>query len=344
MIPIKNIYYMLAYAYSDLKQKEYQSIDPENFDNAQNLFAAILIKGITYQLKQGLTRQYTEISEDLSVLRGKIDIAETIKLRLCRRNKLSCRYDELSENHYMNSILKTTAYALIKSKEVTAKNRALLKKLMLYFSDVSLLDLRDVKWNRLQYNRNNKSYKILMNICCLISEHMLPSDKSGAVKFAKFEDCKTMPWLYEKFILSYYKKHYPILNPKSRQVHWNSDDGFTGLLPVMQTDIFLSYDKKSLIIDAKYYSRAVQRQSIYNSTTLHSNNLYQIYTYVKNQDKTNSGNVEGMLLYAKTDENIDLNQEYSLGGNRFFVKNLDLNQDFPKICGQLNEIADIFMR
>jgi hypothetical protein len=37
----------------------------------------------------------------------------------------------------------------------------------------------------------------------------------------------------------------------------------------------------TLIIDAKFYSHTTQMQ--YNIHTLHSNNLYQIFTYVKNK-------------------------------------------------------------
>ena len=57
-IVIKNIYYMLTYAFQVLNQSNYDEIKSEPFDNAQNLFAAILSKGIAQQLKQGLHREY----------------------------------------------------------------------------------------------------------------------------------------------------------------------------------------------------------------------------------------------------------------------------------------------
>ena len=70
----------------------------------------------------------------------------------------------------------------------------------------------------------------------------------------------------------------------------------------MQTDIFLRLKEKVLILDAKYYGRTMQEH--FDKYTLHSGNMYQIFTYVKNQDKDNTGNVAGILLYAKTDETI----------------------------------------
>ncbi len=57
LIFIKNIYYMLSYAFTTLKQSVYENIEKESFDNIHNLFAAILAKGIGLQLKQGLYRK-----------------------------------------------------------------------------------------------------------------------------------------------------------------------------------------------------------------------------------------------------------------------------------------------
>lgn len=69
----------------------------------------------------------------------------------------------------------------------------------------------------------------------------------------------------------------------------------------MITDITLkSKDGRVLILDAKYYGQ--QMQSNFDVQTYRNGNLYQIFTYVKNWDKDHTGNVAGMLLYAKTSE------------------------------------------
>jgi len=67
----------------------------------------------------------------------------------------------------------------------------------------------------------------------------------------------------------------------------------------MITDITLkSKDGRVLILDAQYYGQ--QMQSNFDVQTYRNGNLYQIFTYVKNWDKDQTGNVAGMLLYAKT--------------------------------------------
>ena len=70
--------------------------------------------------------------------------------------------------------------------------------------------------------------------------------------------------------------------------------------------------------------------------------IYQIFTYVKNQDKANTGNVAGMILYAKTQEDITPDCLFNMGGNQIGAKTLDLNHDFKRIAAQLDAITEQF--
>ena len=88
-ILIKNIYYMLSYAYTPLTQGGYENVEKEEFENIHNLFAAILAKGIGRQLKQGLYREYVEKMESLPTLRGKIEINGTVKNKLAKQKLIS---------------------------------------------------------------------------------------------------------------------------------------------------------------------------------------------------------------------------------------------------------------
>jgi len=111
----------------------------------------------------------------------------------------------------------------------------------------------------------------------------------------------------------------------------------------MQTDITLSYKDRVLIIDTKYYGQSMQTNMQYDHQTLRSNHMYQIFAYVKNKDKHHNGKVSGMLLYAKTDEEILPDNDYVMSGNTISVKTLDLNQEFSHIARQLNHIVETFM-
>ena len=338
---IKNIYYMLSYAFTTLTPSEDDEIAAEEFDNIHNLFAAILAKGIGQQLKQGLYREYLNRKEDMPMMRGKIDMPGTIKNRLARKQVLTCEFDELSENNLLNQILKTTVMLLIRHAKVDGEYKSDLKKKMLFFSGVDMIDPTSVKWSTIRFQRSNRSYRMLISLCQFILEGMLLTTDQGEYKMASFVDEQRMCRLYEKFILEYYNKEYPVLDVRASQIPWALDDGVGTLLPIMQSDITLSYGNKVLIIDAKYYAHTMQSQ--YDTHTLHSNNLYQIFTYVKNKDVEFGDKiheVSGMLLYARTDETIQPDNSYMMSGNRISVKTLDLNCSFPLIAAQLNAIAD----
>ena len=106
----------------------------------------------------------------------------------------------------------------------------------------------------------------------------------------------------------------------------------------------LTYKEKTLIIDAKYYAHSTQLQ--YDKHTIHSGNLYQIFTYVKNKQAEphkRDHEVSGMLLYARTDEEAYPENEYRMSGNRIEVRTLNLDGDFALIKAQLDEIVEKYL-
>ena len=83
-------------------------------------------------------------------------------------------------------------------------------------------------------------------------------------------------------------------------------------------------------------------QKQFEKYSIYSCNLYQIFTYVKNKDVNNEGKVSGMLLYAKTEEEIAPDMDAFISGNRIMVKTIDLNQPFDNIKEQLSKIIELF--
>ena len=337
---IKNVYYMLAYAFRAITQDSFQNVNVEEFDEIHDLFAAILATGVGIQLKRGLHREYIDSKDDIQSVRGKINLEGTIKNQLSRKKRINCEFDELSENNLFNKILKTTMMLLISYSDVKEEYKDDLKKILLYFSNIDTVNPTNINWSVLRFQRSNQSYRVLISICQLMIEGMLMTTDSGDYKLASFVDEQKMCRLYEKFILEYYIRHFPMLNAFPFIIDWEVDDDYRVMLPKMETDIHLQKGNDVLIIDAKYYSHTTQKQ--FDKNSIHSNNLYQIFTYVKNRDYK-FGDVEhkvsGMLLYAKTEDEIQPDNTYKMHGNKIYVKTLDLNKDFKDIALQLDIIV-----
>jgi len=337
MIPIKNIYYMLAYAFQVLQAGGYKDIKVEKFEHLHNLLAAILAKGIANQIKRGLGREYLATVEVLNSPRGKFDISASAKMENYLKKKLVCHYDEYSKNTYMNQVLKTIASLLLRSNDVESEQKRALQRVLFFFHEVELLNPKMIQWSNIKYHRNNATYRMLIEICKMAQESLLPTVQEGPRRFKQFEE-EYMPRLFEKFVLEYYRKHYPNVEASSTWIKWSIDDGDDKYFPTMKTDITLEYNAKTLIIDTKYYNNILIANPLFDKRTIHTGNMYQIFSYVMNKAAQSTNEVSGLLLYAKTDEETFPDSCCTIIGNKISVKTLDLNQDFRSIQEQLNGI------
>lgn len=345
-ISIENIYWMIAYAFRNIKDKNIRQLSNEKFLNIYDLFSVIMFKEINKQVKRGLNKEYIDKQEETSSIKGKIVLTDLMKNQYKKSSKISCEFDDYSVNSYLNRIIKTACLYLLRSNMIKDKTKAVhLRKSIVFFDDVEEINPLNIKWDLIRYNRFNMSYKILINISYMILDGLLMSRKNGQFEYREYIDDQKMHKLYEKFILEYYKYHYSYLNPSVPQIEWNLDEenDFVYLLPKMQTDITLYRGSRKLIIDAKYYNDMYQKNSMFDKDTFRSNNLYQIYTYVKNEDKNSTGNVSGMLMYIKTNNNEKQFVNYKMGNNKIIICNLDLSKTFDLVEKQLNDIANKFI-
>lgn len=343
MIPIRNIYYMLSYAFSELRGTDYRYMDVEHLDTMKDLCACILIRAVSLQLKRGLIREYITEEDSLLSPKGKIDITASIKSGAIQNHRLVCNYDEFSENSIRNRIVKQTLSVLLAS-DVKQEYRTDIRKLLRFFADVDFIDPHTINWS-MAYDRNNQSYRFLMAICKLVLKDLLMTQSDGTFRMMDLLDERAQHTIYEKFILEYYAKEWPRLHANSSRIKWGlEEDDTPGMLPSMLSDIMLNDGHTWFIIDAKFYNKNVQTNQ--GRSTLISGNLYQILSYVQNKKfelaKTGKPfDVVGMLLYAHTQDSLQPDGfDKNILGNRMMTKTLDLDQEPLKIAEQLDAIAE----
>ena len=338
-IHILNIYYMLAYAFKALREGVYADMAGEDFENAEDLFGEILSLGVSHLLKRGLHRTYEEVHEDMAGLRGKIDMAGTIRHLQNKRQVISCVHDEFSANNDFNQILKTTASALLGTGKLKRSGKRL-KQALSFFGEVDTLDIHRIRWGALKYERNNQHYLMLINVCKFVIDGLLLDEtNSGSRRIRGMEiEEEAIASLYEGFVREYYARHYD-LHARSKQIAWDVPNGTDdSLLPKMQSDVLLSDSSKTLIIDAKFYGSIMQEN--WDSLSIRNSHLYQIIAYVNNQQAWEPCRpVSGMLLYAKTSERAPEPAAWTIGGHDIAVQVLDLAKPFVDLSKQLDEIV-----
>jgi len=340
-IHIHNIYYMLAYAFKVLREGAYANMAGEEFKHAEDLFGQILSLGLSHLLKRGLHRMYEELHEDIPGLRGKIDMVGTMRHALNKRQSIACVHDEFSVNNAFNQILKSTALALLRTGKLEKSGEGL-KRAVSFFGEVDALDIHRIRWSALQYERNNQHYLMLINICKFVVDGLLLDESragDGYVRSMAIDEGR-MASLYEGFVREYFAREFPGLHSASKQIAWDVPQGVdTALLPTLLSDVMLFDRKKTLIIDAKFYGSIMQQN--WERFSIRSAHLYQILTYVNNQQARQPEKpVDGMLLYAKTSENAPKPATWPIGGHGIAVRVLDLSQPFRELSKQLDAIAE----
>lgn len=329
---------MLAYAFRVLGEQGYANISAEKFENTTNLLSSILDKGVSQLIKRGVRNDYISTTEITSSPTGKINIAASIKNQYKTTHKVVCEHEEFVSDILLNQIIKAAIKVAISSNDLDVDIKKSLRKNLLYFSSISDIRPNSIKWANIRYDRNNASYKMLINICYLLISGLLQTQETGELRVANIIDDQKMHRLYERFILEYYKRHYPMFHVSAPKILWDTHDEGISFLPTMKTDVTIQYEDLTLIIDAKYYGKIIQTGQ-YGKSTLKSDNIYQIFAYVKNLDKDNTGKVSGALLYAKTDESITPDEEGVLAGNKFIFTCLDMNQPFEEITKQMDNLV-----
>lgn len=343
---VKNIYYMLSYVYQQLSRDTYRKMGTEEYDNIQNLLAVIIQKEVTRIVRSGLNQEYISYEEITGVPKGKIDFSASIKTLSFQKGKAACRYEIYSENNIFNQVIKTTMLYLVRSKHVSVGTKKELKKLILFFNGIDEIDCKLINWSTLAFHKNFQSYRILINMCYMVINGLLLTTEDGSYRLAEYFDPEKEYRLFQKFVFAYFKKEHTDVKTRAPHIEWELDSMpipmYMDLLPQMETDIVLEYQGRTIIIDTKYYERMFQSRLGTSKKTFISNNLYQIFSYVKNYNPSAGSNISGMLLYAQTDEDIEPDYTYEMSGNKISIKSLDLNQDWNDISLKLDIIVHDF--
>ncbi len=340
-IPIQNIYYLLCYAWNRLAEGEIVDVSGIDSNELADLFATVLINGVNHTLRRGLDKGYEPHEEELSSIRGRIDIAMTTRRMLVAQGHARCNFDEFTVNTMPNRIIKSTLRFLANIPTLNKELKGKLLKLYRSLHDVDDVPLNKFLFRKIQLNSNNRFYRFLLNICEMVLSSWLLDEQSGKYKFKDFiRDDRAMARLYESFILNFYKMELKGSDVKKEKIKWTASsetDPSLSYLPSMETDISIRDKDRTLIIDAKYYSRTFQ--SYYDKESIHSGNLYQILAYLDNLT-SNGGNdakAEGMLVYPEIEKR--LRETYTMNGRQIHIRTLDLSQDWKDIRSELLDLV-----
>ena len=340
-VPIRNVYYLLCYAWDHLQEGNTVDLGAEEFSGLVDLFAKVLNEGVSRLLSQGLDRDYLVLHEDIRGLKGKLDFSTTVKLNLLPNGKTHCTFDELSYDVPQNQILKATLRQLALVTGLDPFHRRRSERLYRKLDAVSDVTLSPRIFRTVQIHRNNRFYNFLLHLCRLIYENLLVNQEKGTATFYDFrEDEHQMGLFFQAFVKTFCAREtgYKVSAPRIDWIGAESYKTDSQHLPGMQTDIVLESSERTIILDTKFYKQPLDTR--FGGQRVRAGHLYQIVSYVMNWTAETSAEdpqPEGWLLYAAVDHGFDY--RFELMGRAIRACSIDLAQEWKAIESGLKELV-----
>lgn len=205
------------------------------------------------------------------------------------------------------------------------------------FAAVADIRLDRATFRGIQLHRNNAYYDLLLKVSELAYDCLLPDPNGHGFIFNDvLRDERKMAHVFEQFVRNFFALEQNLFSVGPLTIQWDAIprvSGDSARLPNMRTDIFLHNQSRQIIIDTKYYIQTLQ--AYYGNETFHSENLYQMFSYVKNAagQKLDLTKVEGLLLYPQV--GLQLREAFVVQGHIISVATINLAAPWPKISSQL---------
>jgi 5-methylcytosine-specific restriction enzyme subunit McrC len=342
-VPIRNLYHLLAYAWD---QFQFVSKVPTGEDAGPDgtaLLTRVLIGGCDRLIRRGLDRAYRTEDEITGRVRGRILVDMTLRRYLLQVGMAHCEFDELSHDSLPNRLLKATLRQLRTSANVPRELRPEVDRLFRLLDGAQVRDerLSRASFRQVQLHRNNAFYSFLLHVCELLNEGRFPDEHGTAGPFATIlRDELRMGKLFEKFLLNFFRREQSTFTAHSEAIQWDVQEGEAralALLPGMQTDVIMRSPEMTLVIDAKFYKETLQSHR--GKDSVHSNHLYQLFSYLKNLEAREGpdATAAGILIYPTVQRELSLS--YRLSGHAVGVETVDLANSWPAIHSRLLEIV-----
>ncbi len=343
-IPVKNVYYLLCYAWRRLTEHDLLAVDTDGVTELVDLFGRVLLRGVSHLRRRGMDRGYLSREERTSTLRGRIVLDRTLREGLLQHGLVWCRHDELSHDVLHNRILRSTLETLAHDPMIDPDLAQKLATATRWFEGVHRVRLTPSVFRRVQLHRNNAIYGFLLDIAKLVMERLLVSEGSGRSLFSGFlRDEGEMRRLFEQFVRNFYSIELEEGLVGAKKLAWAAtslDEKSDSVLPAMITDVAVEYEDRTIILDTKYTAKSLVESYHGVGNRLRTEHLYQIYAYVRNAEILGDkwAHCEGILLYPCVHDRF--RYEYDIAGHRVRVCSVDLAAHWLSIREELLALMD----
>ncbi len=134
---------------------------------------------LTEAVRKGMPRRYVEQEDDLSALRGRLDVARQFTRHAVNPSRLACRFDVLSEDTSLNRIMKAAVRHLSRMSR-SSGNQQRLRELAFVYADIADISPSALRWDDVVIDRTNRRWRELLSMARLFLEGRYQTTTGGA--------------------------------------------------------------------------------------------------------------------------------------------------------------------
>ena len=316
-IPIKNIWLLLLYAsgfYQTLGKQQRVQLE-NNPEDLIKLTAELYCEAARKRFMRSLSCGYTQQTQILNRVRGKIDILATVRQHLLEKGRIQCQFEVLTIDTPKNRYIHAAAHTLLPLIE-DKKLKIRCQKIISHFNTLKIGQSTHYDFRADYFDRTGTQDRYLLTLCRLIFKMAIPTEQAGVQSAEQIN--KTDTWLrqlFEEATIGFARVNLPASRWKissGEKLFWqqkSASNNINKFLPQMRTDLIIEHSacQHRMIIDTKCTS-IVRQSGSNNSKKFKSAHIYQLYAYLRSQENTAdtpSCHATGMLLYPAIDENIN---------------------------------------
>ncbi len=216
------------------------------------LLIGIFARRLRDEIRKGLSHNYLQQSDDLPLLRGKLNVTRQFTRFAANPQFLACHYDEFSANNDLNQLLLCTTLCL-RRISLHLDTQRLLSEIESHFEDVQTVLPSVALGKQISMNRSNSRWDTLSRLARLLLQSLYQTAHSGNNEgIALLFD---MNLLFEAYIASVVRKTltpegYKVWVQQPQQSLAKDENGRRCF--ITKPDIYVEYNNIKTILDTKW--------------------------------------------------------------------------------------------
>ena len=224
-------------------------------------------------LNSSIYQKYTDVNEELSFVKGRIDFNAYLRDNLSkgRNHKISCEFDTFQMDNDFNRCVKYVSKLLV---SITKENqsRRYLNDILFILDEVEDINVSSDTMKRMKFNPMFSSFETIRDYCILFLDNSVSFNYKNDLKLFAF--LLPMEYVFEDFIFGFIDKEIDEVKAKDQDTSkYLAENKKFQLKP----DLILEFDDRKLIGDTKY--KIVYQDKNDPKKGISQSDLYQMIAY-----------------------------------------------------------------